>query len=277
MYEPFYTRSKRTDDSGSSKQSTQKYFVQLKKIKMKVSKISLIHLITVLFLASSCSSDDDNGGLVITVDDAAELVAASMALSTYGAVSNMNYVSDEILEILECGESDSETRIDSETSNNGQVMVSFSISESYALSCEGSAEQISYSFNSDQTTTSSRLDTDHGIQGNWVIDGAEANSTVLIYNGGYLRNGEWIYNREENRTDTTSTSFVYSNVKANKEDGILFEGTSTFTITGDSNVFEPYAYEGNIVFQMDNICIATFSTGEQYEIDLNTGEVTPLQ
>lgn len=243
---------------------------------MKISKITLIPFLAVLFLISSCSNDDD-GGLVITVDDAAEFVAASMAVSTYGAVSNMNYVSDEIVEILDCGESESETRVDSETSINGEVMVSFTISESYALNCEENREQITYSFNSDQTTTSIRLDTDHGIDGNWVVEGAETTSSTLTYNGSYSRNGEWIYNREDNRMDTTNTSFEYNNVKANKDDGILFEGTSTFTISGSSTVFEPYDYEGNIVFQTGNICIATFSTGEQYEIDLNTGEVTPLQ
>ena len=107
--------------------------------------------------------------------------------------------------------------------------------------------------------------------------GFESASDFLIYNGSYSRDGEWIFNTQDDRIDNNTTAFVYNNVKANKDDGQLFEGTSTFTISGTSTAFEPYAYEGTVVFLENNQCIATFSTGEQYEIDLNTGEVTPLQ
>jgi hypothetical protein len=73
-----------------------------------------------------------------------------------------------------------------------------------------------------------------------------------------------------------TVSFVFSDIKSNKEDNIIFEGTSTFSIVGNSTVYEPFSYEGSVVYLEDNISIATFSSGEQYEIDLNTGEVTPL-
>ena len=133
-------------------------------------KIKLFILSAALVLITSCSNDDTDT-VILTVDDAAEFVAASMALSTYGAVNNMNYVSEQIVDLLDCGESQSATRTESETSPNGEVMTSFTISESYALTCEGSTEEISYSFSSDQTTDSFRLDTDHGIDGNWIIEG----------------------------------------------------------------------------------------------------------
>lgn len=242
---------------------------------MKQFKFKTFALLFSLALITSCSDDDDNG-VVITVDDAAELVAASMAVATYGAVNNMDYVADQIVDILDCDEAESNTRTDTETSNNGEITVSYTISESYSLSCSGGEETISYNFSADQTTTSNPLDTDHSINGDWVITGAEDASTELIYNGSYSRDGEWIYNNEDDHIDNTTTSFVYNNVKTNKDDGIIFDGTSTFVLDGMSTVYEPYNYQGDIVFQADNICIATFSTGEQYEIDLNTGNVTPL-
>jgi hypothetical protein len=199
-----------------------------------------------------------------------------MAITTYGAVNNMSYVSEQIVDILDCDESESETRTNTETSINGEVMVSFTISESYSLACSDEEEEITYNFSADQTTTSIRIDTDHNITGNWIITGAESTSSVLIYNGSYSRGGEWTYNNKDNHTDNATTSFVYNNVKANKDDGEIFEGTSTFELNGTSTVYEPYSYDGNIVFQADNTCIATFGTGEQYEIDLETGDVTPL-
>ncbi|MEM7486047.1 MAG: hypothetical protein AAF348_12640 [Bacteroidota bacterium] len=242
---------------------------------MKQFERKTLVFVMLLSIFTSCSDDDDNSNTVISVDDAAELVAASMAVATYGAVSNMDYVFDQIVDILDCDESESEIRSDTETSNNGKITVSYTISESYSLACSGGEETISYNFSADQTTTSNALDTNNEISGNWIITGAQTTSTELIYNGSYSRGGEWVYNND-NRTDNATAAFVYSNVKANKGDGVIFEGTSTFALEGTSTVYDPYSYEGNIVFQEGNICIATFSTGEQYEIDLNTGEVTPL-
>lgn len=71
-------------------------------------------------------------------------------------------------------------------------------------------------------------------------------------------------------------STMERDIAANKDDGVIFEGTSTFAMDGTSTVYEPYSYEGEIVFQANNICVATFSTGEQYKINLDTGDVTPL-
>jgi len=232
---------------------------------------------------SACEKDEDDNDqetmddvVVITVDDAAELVAASMAIATYGAVDNMNYVSDQIVDLLDCGESESEERNDTEVSDDGSITVTFSISESYSLTCADSLETISYDFSGNQSTTSDPLDTEHSIIGSWIITGAEESSATLSYNGSYSRGGAWIYNDEENHIDSTTTSFVYSDVEANKSDNVIFNGTSTYEISGTSTVYEPYNYSGDIVFMANNICVATFSSGEQYEIDLNTGDVTPL-
>ena len=244
---------------------------------MKNSKIKSLILLTFFAVFTSCSNDDIVFDPFFDVDDAAEVIAASMAVTTYGAVDNMNYVSDQIVGILDCGESRSETRSDSESANNVNITVSYTISETYALSCPNEEEQINYTFTADQTTTSNPLNTDHNIIADWAITGAEISSNTLTYNGNYTRSGEWIYNNQTNHIDTATASFSYENVKASKEDGVIFEGTSSFQLDGTSTVYDPYSYQGNIVFQEGNIAIVTFSTGEQYEINLNNGDVTPLQ
>jgi len=244
---------------------------------MKHSIIILMASMLLSILCISCGDDDDDDdNLVITVDDAAEYVAASMAVATYGAVYNLDYMSEQIVELIDCNESESETRTDSETSNNGNIMVEFTISEDYSRTCSEGSEVITYTFNADQNTTSERRDSDTEILGSWTISGVESSATAFTYNGTYSRGGEWTYNLEDNHTDNVTASFVYSNVKANKDDNIIFEGNATFSLVGTSTVYDPFTYEGTIVFLADNLCIATFSTGEQYEIDLNTGDVTPI-
>jgi hypothetical protein len=246
----------------------------------KIVKIFLaIIAIATLFMA--CSEDENNivandDTVLITVDDAAEFVAASMAIATYGAVDNMNYVSEQIMDLIDCNESESDTRTDTETSNNGEITVSYTISESYSRTCSGGEEVITYNFSAEQTTTSERLDTDHLISGAWTINGAELSSEVLSYDGNYTRSGTWTFNLEDDHTDNVTTSFVFTDVKANKSDDVIFEGTATFSLIGSSTIYEPFNYKGDVVFQANNVCIATFSSGEQYEIDLNTGDVTPI-
>ena len=236
--------------------------------------LTSVAIIGLALLFSSCENEEEI--VVITVDDAAEYVAASMAIATYGALDNMNYVSEQITTLIDCDESESETRTDTKTSSDGKVTANFTIAENYSRTCSGGEEIITYDFSLDQDTESERLNTSHQISGDWIINGAEASSTTLAYGGDYTRAGEWTYNLEDNHTDNVTTSFVFSNVKANKGDGVIFEGTSTFSMNGTSTIYEPFTYEGDITFLSNNTCIATFSTGEQYEINLDTGEVTPI-
>ncbi len=244
----------------------------------KLKKILLFGLVLLTGTIISCGDDDNiEDPLTITVDDAAEYVAASMAIATYGAVYNMDYVAEQIVELIDCNESESDTRTNNETSSGGSINLNSTITESYSRTCSDGTEVITYTFDVDQTTTSERLDSDTQILGSWTVGGAESSSSEYIYNGIYSRGGDWTYNLEDNHTDNVTNSFVYTDVKANKDDNIIFEGTSTFSLVGTSTVYEPFSYEGEVVFQADNICIATFSTGEQYEIDLNTGDVEPLQ
>ncbi len=241
--------------------------------KFSFSKVFIsIGLVSIL---TGCSEDEVDT-LVITVDDAAEYVAASMAIATYGALYNMDYVADEVSVLLECNESDSNERTINESSNIGEITVDITISEDYSLSCSNESEIISYNFNADQLTTSERIDSNTEISGNWTVTGVESANNTLTYNGTYSRGGVWIYNLHDNRTDNVTTTFSYEEVKAGKDDNIIFEGTSTFMIDGSSSDSEAFSYEGNIVFLENNIAIATFATGEQYQIDLNNGDVTPL-
>jgi len=47
-------------------------------------------------------------------------------------------------------------------------------------------------------------------------------------------------------------------------------------MNGTSTVYDSYFYEGNIEFQESDISIITFQTGEQFELNLETGTVTRI-
>jgi hypothetical protein len=205
---------------------------------MKIHKSLYLGVLLLTGVISGCGDDESTDNtVVITVDDAAEYVAASMAVATYGAVYNMDYVADQIVELINCNESESDNRTGTEISSNGEITVNYTISENYSRICEGELETINYNFSTDQTTTSERINSNTGILGGWTIGGAESSSAEYIYNGNYSRGGEWTYNLEDNHTDYVTSSFVFTNLKANKEDNIIFDGTSTFSLNGSSTVY----------------------------------------
>ena len=65
-------------------------------------------------------------------------------------------------------------------------------------------------------------------------------------------------------------------MKAAPSDGRITGGTATFMMNDTSTVYDSYYYEGNIEFQGSDISIITFQTGEQYELNLETGTVTRI-
>ncbi len=239
----------------------------------------VIALFAITYTMTSCSDDDSSDEVsdtvIITVDDAAELVAFSIANRTYGLVDNLDYVVDEVLELIDCNESQSTVRTESEVSNDGKITVMYTISENYSQTC-GSEEVVTYSFNIEQVVMSERYDTDQIINGSWTIRGVQDGSTQLTYDGPYSRSGTWTYNQEDNHTDNVTYTSVLNNVTADPETGRITSGTATFSLNGTSTVYEPFSYEGDIEFLGSDLSIITFGTGEQYELNLETGQITPI-
>jgi len=206
----------------------------------------MIALFAIPFITTSCS-DDEPEPVTITIDDAAELVAFSVADRTYGAVNNLNFVANSVLGLVDCNESESIFRTVNETSADGEISVTYDISENYSKTC-GTEEIVNYSFNADQMLTSNRLDLDHDLNGSWTVGGVQSGSTELTYNGSYSRSGLWTYNLEDNHIDNVTFSSILSNLKADPSDGRITGGTATFMMNGTSTVYDSYSYEGNIEF-----------------------------
>lgn len=236
---------------------------------------SIMAFFAIILTTTSCSKDDESQLVVISIDDAAELVAFSIANRTYGAVNNLNYVANSVLAVIECNESESNTRTVTETSVDGEIAVTYDISEHYSKTC-GTEEVVNYSFNAGQILTSPRLDLDQDLNGSWSIEGVQDGSTELIYKGSYSRSGLWTYNLDDNHTDNVTFSSVLNNLTADPVDGNITGGTASFMMHGTSTIHESYSYEGSIEFQGSDISIITFQTGELFELNLETGELNRI-
>lgn len=234
---------------------------------------TFLFLFGTMLLTTSC--EEDNNTLVITVDDAAELVAFSMANRTYGAVNDLNYVAEAVIDLINCGESETNNRTLSEDGPAENISVTSEFTESYSRACEGE-EIITYNFTADQLLTSVRFDLDQQITGDWTVAGVQENAVQYTYNGPYSRNGSWTYNLKENHTDEVIYSTNFIEVTYDPSSERITGGTATFTLDGTSTVHEPYSYSGDVAFSGSDLALITFATGEQYELNLETGDITPI-
>lgn len=239
----------------------------------KLTNVWMILLCAVSILATSCNEEEEL--VVITVDDAAELVAFSLANRTYGTIYTLNYVAEEVVDLLDCNESETNDRTLLDTSSDREISVSYTISESYSKSCEG-IETVTYMFTTEQTLNSLRYDLEEKVTGDWSIAGVQDNSAEITYNGPYTRSGLWTYNLEENHTDDVIFSNTFMDVTYDPNVDRITGGTSTFLIEGTSTVYEPYSYEGEVEFLGSDLATITFQSGEVYELNLETGDITEL-
>lgn len=240
-------------------------------------KLKLLYVfVAVAIVSFSACDDDDEPAVVVTVDDAAELVAYSIAKRTYGAVHNLNYLAENIVNTLECNESNTTSRTVSDSSIDGEINVSYDITESYSKLCD-SLETINYSFNALQELSSIRLDAEQAIDGDWTVIGFEDNASTVSYSGDYNRTGTWIYNLDKNHVDQVSFTSQLNSLMASLADGQITAGDANFELVGTSTVHADYSYQGSIVFYENNIAVISFQSGEQYELNLETGDITRIQ
>lgn len=236
---------------------------------------AFVALLLVGLSTTSCNEDEDIVPVLVSVDDAAELVAFSMANRTYGSVNNLNYVTEEILDLIDCDESRENQEAITETSFDGEINVNYDLTETYSKTCSEN-ETINYSFNIDQSLTSPRYDLEQDISGSWIIQGLEENSSAIIYNGPYNRSGLWTYNLRENHTDDVTYESTFNNLTYDPNTERITGGSASFTLDGTSTIYEPFNFAGEVEFQGGDISIITFNSGEQYELNLETGEINQL-
>ncbi len=235
----------------------------------------IITLMATSFATTSCSEEEVDP-VVITVDDAAELVAFSMANRTYGTVYNLNYVAEEVTESIFCNEVESRDESFSEDSRDGEITVTLDISESYTRSCDPE-DVVQYSFMQSQSLTSIRFDREQTVDGTWFITATQGSFDIATYNGPYTSQGEWTYNLEDDHTDQITYNTTMMDVTYDGSLERITGGSATFSLEGKSTVYEDYLYTGDIEFLGSDLSIITFSSGEQYELNLETGEITPLE
>lgn len=222
---------------------------------------------------ASCETDDDEILVVVISEErAAEIVAASLAYNTYGLASNVNYVSNEISDILECGEQGSNSGTLDYTSVFGNVTSTYQFNEQFSKSCDP-IEAIQYDISAFQDIDAVYFDSRQDVDSEFTVTGLEPEATDQLYNGSYQREGDW-FSKVFNDELDVDYGMEFIDLGVDKQTLFIVSGTSTFTLRVDySETSESSSFSGTVTFINEDEARIDFSNGDSYLLDLETGEV----
>ena len=234
-------------------------------------------------LVALLACDKEDTPPAISGDEAAELVATSLAENSMGfavvldeaiAVTDEATASSSGGRTAACGFSNSYSF---EASNPGGTVItySYSYSYSYALTCgendlpQSMSVEVMYSGEFDGP----RMASAHNGEGELHVTKLDENSTTYLVNGGYSRSGSFQSKVRNMKEGNCSVDVTLDDLVVDKSSRTVLSGELSVTLTGSVTGKGSYNYSATIIFNGDGTANTTINKSV-YKIDLATGTVT---
>lgn len=245
-------------------------------MKKYFKSLGMLVIAALSFMVMSCETEDDEVIVVVISEErAAEIVAASLAYNTYGLASNVNYFSNEISNVLDCGEQGNNSGTLNYTSIFGNVTSSYRFNETFSKNCDP-IEAISYSIDAFQDIDAVYFDSQQDVDSQFMVTGLEAEATNELYSGSYQREGDW-FSKTFNDSLDVLYAMDFANLSIDKDTFFIVSGTSTFSLNVDySETSESSTFNGTVTFINEDEARIDFNNGDTYLLDLETGEIELL-
>ena len=234
----------------------------MKKIVLKSMRpLLMVSLLSVFSVMSSCSKDNDDNTTTaeITEDEAADLVATTMAKDSNGmsmtmetsietAQSNDMFVEAEN---SACGQTNTESY--SQANVNGNYSYNYSLTTSYTLYCTnvGFPDYFTYDATLTGVYDTPRMSSDDSSELSWTVTGLPPSNDSVVFNGSYERQGTQISKVFNMNTFSSTLTIDLTNVTVNKTTYMIESGTATVNFVGTSSSGNQYTYTGSITFNGD--------------------------
>ena len=253
---------------------------------MKTFKLSIFLLL--LVVAVSCKkTDNSSAATTVTVDDAADIAASSLAENSYGLATVTDNVSSSALAISSlatgsqsvngvnphkvCGA----TWVDSLSNSGSSESVSFSyfFKFGHTLNCNANSQpdNISNVLIFHGNFDGPRLTSSNTGGATFTIAGLTQNATNYVINGQYNRKGSFQSKIGNKKSGQGSVSLAVTNLTLTKPGRKISGGTGTITIAGTTSAHGSFSFTGTLLFNGDGTANLTVD-GTVYVINLLTGE-----
>ena len=246
-------------------------------MKKYLKKLGMSMVFAMAFMATSCDDNDDEV-IVVVISEAraAEIVATSLAYNTYGLASNVNYFSEEISNILDCGEMGTNSGTLDYTSIFGNVTSTFEFIEDFSKSCDP-VEMVSYNVTAFQDIDAVYFTSQQDVEAQFLVTGLETGTTNELYTGSYQREGDW---HSKTFNDSLGVTYVmqFNDLSVDKDTFLIISGTSGFTLNVDySETTASSSFSGTVTFINEDEARIDFNNGDSYLLNLETGEISLVQ
>lgn len=254
--------------------------------------MKLVAILLLLSVLSSCSEDGVEEMAVpeevVESDEIAEIVAGAVATDTQGMTAQLEASAKEA-EDVDAEEGDG-GRTEQESACGQEFTDQFNLQspDNLAISYDYSFEYI-YAFGCNQfmvpnlmqfsMTQSGEMDAPrfssvNSSSGGWMLNGLEPSSTEYSIDGNYDREGVHSSKIGDQGSVDFDLSIALSEVKMNKGNYVISEGTGSFSIEGSTISGESFAASGSLDYLGNQEVLLTIN-GDSYIVNLWTGEVTP--
>lgn len=251
----------------------------------------IIPLFTTLILITlvGCDSTNSKDEQSVSEEEAAEIVASSMATGSSGAVTdietaielaeestNSNQVkagSAMAASPLDCGSSTDSTFT---THSTGVISHEYIKTYNYFLECDESANpiQLDVSFTYNGEFDAPRLSSQNSGSGDLEVTNLSSSELYLV-NGSWQRNGQFASKIRNQTTRQATLQFDVFGVFVDKSSHQIESGTISFNIEGESSSQTKegsFSYEGTITFSGNGEAVIEIN-GSKYISNVESGEV----
>ncbi|NJM26509.1 MAG: hypothetical protein HC859_14560 [Bacteroidia bacterium] len=244
--------------------------------------INRILLSTILTGAVVACDDDSEKPQAITTEEAAEIMATSVASNSSGVASvfdqSAEVTSDAVGSssggrIQECGFSQN-LSLSGASPIGSVVQFSYDFSYKFLLACNGDDVPTSMKVNLSYSGMfdGPQLTTEHTGTSELTVEGLEAEADNFSMNGYYKRSGSFEWKDDEPKSGSGSVDVTVDDVAVEKATHKLASGTVTVNIEGTVAGKGSYSYTGTVTF--DGTATATLNVkGTKFAVNLTTGVV----
>lgn len=235
--------------------------------------------IAIIFSVGSCSEDDNNA---ISGEEAAEIVAMTISEDAFGA-TGIIYATVEAADdtdnsgmqkVQNTEVISKDTTINYSSNPNALVTCELSAGFSYEVSLDELGVPVSAvaGYTYEGNFDAPRLSSEHTGSGSLTLTGLENDECMV--NGTYSRTSGIEKKGLNARSLDAETRLTFNDVKVNKANRKIKEGTASLSIEGTSNKGS-FKYTGTITFNSNDEAILIIQN-RSYAINTATGDYTVL-
>lgn len=254
---------------------------ETKKQNMKTRSLRFIPiLLTAAMIVIGCD-DDIETTETVTSDEAADMAASALAVSSAGlvlTVENSTSVTDLAVDestggrIAACGYS--KDSVFTKSNAPGSVITyTYSFEYSYSLSCSvDEPSSLTAGMYSSGEFDGTRLASANTSTADLVVAALDDTQTTYSVNGVYSREGSFQSKVRNLNSGTNTVTFTVDEIRVDKTTKEILSGTADLTITGTVTGKGTFVFDATITFNGNNIATLVIN-GTSYSVNLLTGDL----